>query len=111
MPRTSLVLLSFTFSSLIRHQRLLIRFDRFLRGFASEAFSLSDPLKDFKLLGRVVAVDEEVLGGESSRGVDVGAIEGERFDDRDCDESDLVDGESRVGVAGRGDPRPVPLGR
>jgi hypothetical protein len=102
------------FSSLIRHQRLLARFDLFFSGLASDAFSLNDPLMDFMLLGRGVDADvgdEEAFWEGSSRGAEVGAIAGETFEERDWDENDLVEGESSVGVAGIGDPRPAPLGR
>ena len=110
MPSTSLVLLSLILSSLMRHQRLLARFCLFfLSGFASAAFSLSDPLIDFKLFGRDVDVGDPVAFCASSRGADVGPAVGHGLDD--WDESDCTDGESSVGMPEGDDPCSVTLDR
>ena len=96
----------------MRHQRLLARFSLLdlllLSGFTSDAFSLIDPLSDLRLFGRDVDVANETFCA-SSRGAEVGAMVGDRFEERD--ENDCTDGESSVGVAGIGDPRPVPFER
>jgi hypothetical protein len=89
MPNTSFVLASLIFSSLMRHQRLLVRLNlRFSLGTSVREAAFS--LKERALLGRD---DEEEGGGRrlsSSLGADVGGRP--RDSKEDCDSSEGVDG-------------------
>lgn len=103
-------MLSLTLSSLMRHQRFVVRLDLFFKGFASVIVSVTVAAfcrSDLTLLGRD-ADERDEDGGRaesSSRGADVGAEAGAgpREVIEDSEESDRREGEGSVGVAGTGE--------